>query len=86
MDSAVKVGELDQGAAVPWRELWSGGHVARLAVLCFGVWLHAAHSSSVATMLPSAVADIGGGHLICADIHGNRQDRTGSRMVAGEKR
>ena len=36
----------------------------RLAVLCLGVWLHAANSMLTATTLPSAVREFGGGHLI----------------------
>lgn len=42
----------------------SGGQGARLAVLCLGVWLHAASSMLAATTLPSAVRELGGGHLI----------------------
>ncbi len=36
----------------------------RLAVLCLGVWLHAANSMLAATTLPSAVREFGGGDLI----------------------
>ncbi|QPC42430.1 MFS transporter [Kaustia mangrovi] len=38
----------------------SDGGWARVAVLCLGVWLHAADSLLAATVMPSAVADIGG--------------------------
>ena len=42
----------------------SRGQAVRLAVLCLGVWLHAASSMLAATTLPSAVREIGGGGLI----------------------
>ncbi|MDF1719353.1 MAG: MFS transporter [Minwuia sp.] len=44
----------------PWRELLQGGNLPRFIVLCLGVWLHAADSLMVATLMPSAVLDIGG--------------------------
>ncbi len=44
--------------------LFSRGRRARLALLCFSVWLHAASSLLAATTLPSAVREFGGGHLI----------------------
>ncbi|MEJ8570309.1 MFS transporter [Microbaculum marinum] len=34
--------------------------IGRVAILCLGVWLHAADSLLAATVMPSAVADIGG--------------------------
>ena len=43
-----------------WKDLLAGGHLPRFLILCFGVWLHAADSTLVATVLPSAVDDIGG--------------------------
>lgn len=52
------------GDTASWREIWSGGHLARFAVLCLGVWLHAADALLVATLVPSAVAEIGGADLI----------------------
>jgi len=36
------------------------GGVGSVAILCLGVWLHAADSLLAATVMPSAVADIGG--------------------------
>lgn len=36
------------------------GGIGRVAILCLGVWLHAADSLLAATVMPSAVADIGG--------------------------
>jgi len=47
-------------AAAPWSELFRRSHLALLAILCLGVWLHAADALLVATLMPSAVADIGG--------------------------
>ncbi|MDE0253564.1 MAG: MFS transporter, partial [Rhodospirillaceae bacterium] len=40
------------------------GHRAALILVCAGVWLHAADSLLVATMLPALVAEIGGEALI----------------------
>lgn len=45
---------------VSWGELLASRHFGVLAILCFGVWLHAADSLLVATLMPSAVRDIGG--------------------------
>ena len=47
-------------ASASWKDLLAGGHLPRFLVLCFGVWLHAADSTLVATVLPSAVDEIGG--------------------------
>lgn len=43
-----------------WRDLLEGGNLPRFLVLCFGVWMHAADTLLVATVMPSAVRDIGG--------------------------
>lgn len=43
-----------------WKELLGLRYIGVLTVLCFGVWLHAADSLLVATLMPSAVHDIGG--------------------------
>ena len=43
-----------------WKELLGLRYIGILTVLCFGVWLHAADSLLVATLMPSAVRDIGG--------------------------
>lgn len=43
-----------------WRDLLTGGNLPRFLVLCLGVWLHAADTLLVATVMPSAVAEIGG--------------------------
>lgn len=45
---------------VSWREFLTAGYGASLALVCLGVWLHAADSLVVATMLPALVSDIGG--------------------------
>ncbi len=51
-----------------WQELLSGGNLARLFLVCFGVWLHAADSLMVATMMPAIVGDIGGARLVAWTI------------------
>ena len=45
---------------VPWTTLTREGHLSRMLLLCFGVWLYAADSTLVATVMPVAVEDIGG--------------------------
>ena len=45
---------------VPWSTLTKEGHLSRVLLLCFGVWLYAADSTLVATVMPVAVEDIGG--------------------------
>ena len=45
---------------VHWSALIREGHLPRLLVLCFGVWLYAADSTLVATVMPSVVDEIGG--------------------------
>ena len=47
-----------------WREIVKAEHRGALILVCTGVWLHAADSLVVATMMPSIVAQIGGTHLI----------------------
>ena len=49
-----------EGERVPLSALTKAGHLPRLLVLCFGVWLYAADSTLVATVMPVAVEDIGG--------------------------
>src|SRR5690242_3005790 len=43
-----------------WREVLDTGQFGRFALLCAGVWLHAADSLITATAVPAIVADIGG--------------------------
>lgn len=49
---------------VSWREFLSSAYTPALALVCLSVWLHAADSLIVATMLPSIVAEIGGAGLV----------------------
>ena len=49
---------------VGWRELLTREHAPALFLVCTGVWLHAADSLIVATMMPAIVAEIGGQTLI----------------------
>ena len=59
-----EVQEFDEESAVSWRDILSSQYVASLALVCLAVWLHAADSLIVATMLPDIVADIGGAPLV----------------------
>lgn len=43
-----------------WRELLRADRVARLALVCLGIWLNAADALVTATAMPSIVRDIGG--------------------------
>ena len=45
---------------VSWGTVLSGPNRGLFAVLSFGVWLHAADSTVIATLLPGVVADVGG--------------------------
>lgn len=56
--------ERDTETFVSWREFLGSSHTASLAAVCLAVWLHAADSLIVATMLPSTVAEIGGVALL----------------------
>jgi len=47
-----------------WRELSQPQYLMKLGLVCLAVWLHAADSLLVSTMMPVIVNDIGGGHLI----------------------
>ncbi|MCR9214608.1 MAG: MFS transporter [Proteobacteria bacterium] len=49
---------------VKWREIVNRQYAVPLALVCLGVWLHAADSLLVATMMPAIVAEIGGTNLI----------------------
>jgi MFS family permease len=49
---------------VKWREIAAPGLRQPLAAACLGVWLHAADSLLVSTMMPAIVGDIGGVVLI----------------------
>jgi len=60
--------EASDDASPRWSELLADGIPAKLAVLCLGVWLHAADSMLVATLMPSAVTEIGGVRYIAWTI------------------
>ncbi|MEM9105909.1 MAG: MFS transporter, partial [Pseudomonadota bacterium] len=49
---------------VQWREIVAPGLRQPLAAACLGVWLHAADSLLVSTMIPAIVNEIGGVRLI----------------------
>ena len=49
---------------VKWREILTPQYAPKLAILAMSVWLHAANSNLTATTMPSAVAEVGGLHLI----------------------
>lgn len=50
----------DAETFVSWGEFLGSPYAGSLALVCLAVWLHAADSLIVATMLPSIVADLGG--------------------------
>lgn len=54
----------DTSEFVSWRSFLSSGFSTSLGLVCLAVWLHAADSLIVATMMPSMVADIGGAALV----------------------
>ena len=49
-----------EGERVPLSVLIEAENLPRLLVMSFGVWLYAADSTLVATLMPVAVEDIGG--------------------------
>ena len=51
-------------APVGWTDILKRRHGPALALVCLGVWLHAANGLLVATMLPALVAKIGGAALV----------------------
>ena len=54
----------DADTFVSWREFLTSRYATSLALVCLAVWLHAADSLIVATMLPAIVSDIGGAGLV----------------------
>ncbi|MGE4611255.1 MAG: MFS transporter [Paracoccaceae bacterium] len=52
--------DFQETAAVGWHEILNREYAAPLLLVCLGVWLHAADSLLVATMMPNIVADLGG--------------------------
>lgn len=64
-DTNTKAGtETETETFVSWRAFLGSPYAASLALVCLAVWLHAADSLIVATMLPSIVAEIGGAALV----------------------
>ncbi len=57
-------GNADAETFVSWREFLGSPYAPSLALVCMAVWLHAADSLIVATMLPAIVSDISGAALI----------------------
>lgn len=49
---------------VSWSEFLTSPYVPALVLVCLAVWLHAADSLIVATMLPSIVDEVGGAALV----------------------
>jgi MFS family permease len=47
-----------------WQDLRGRRNLARLVLVCLGVWLHAADGLMVATMMPRIIGDIGGARLV----------------------
>jgi MFS family permease len=53
---------------VPWREVLAPEFAPALALVCLGVWLHAADGLIVATMMPAILADVGGRELVAWSV------------------
>lgn len=49
---------------VPWSAILTRRHAAPLALVCLGIWLHAADELVIATMMAAIVDDIGGADFI----------------------
>lgn len=47
-----------------WADLYRSGHFGQVALLAFGVWLHAADELMVSTVTPAMTAEIGGERFI----------------------
>lgn len=62
-DTGIGAGK-DTETFVSWREFLGSPYAASLALVSLAVWLHAADSLIVATMLPAIVAEIGGAALV----------------------
>lgn len=52
------------GPSAAWRVLLGKGNLPRLAIICFGVWLHAADGLLISTMMAAILADIGGADFV----------------------
>ena len=64
MDETKQNQDFRRNEFVSWREFLGSAYTPALALVCLSVWLHAADSLIVATMLPSIVAEIGGAGLV----------------------
>ena len=64
MAKAPTQAESDRETFVSWREFLGSSYAPSLALASLAVWLHAADSLIVATMLPSIVGTIGGAALV----------------------
>ena len=64
MDETKQNQDFTRSEFVSWREFLGSAYTPALALVCLSVWLHAADSLIVATMLPSIVAEIGGAGLV----------------------
>ena len=53
-----------QNKATTWRQMLTGQYAPSLALICLAVWLHAADSTLIATLIPVITQDIGGVNLI----------------------
>ncbi len=54
--------------SVSWKEVLTRHHGPALVLVCMGVWLHAAESLLVATMMPAIIAEIGGAEQVAWTI------------------
>ena len=52
------------GPTAAWRLLLGKGNLPRLAIICFGVWLHAADGLLISTMMAAILGDIGGADFV----------------------
>ena len=68
MTSKAEMSSDAEGGAVSWKEVLTMQHGPALVLVCLGVWLHAAESLLVATMMPAIVEDVGGAGLVAWTI------------------
>jgi MFS family permease len=54
----------DDELRTSWSELLTPAYATPLALVCLGIWLHAADELVIATLTPSMVAELGGAELI----------------------
>ncbi len=68
MTSNADMSNDEEANSVSWREVLTRQHGQALVLVCMGVWLHAAESLLVATMMPAIVAEIGGAEQVAWTI------------------